>query len=115
MRKENDELFSNKVQKILKKLISEEYIASDFYTGCVKSTCKCQAKLFGEMFIDIALDEVNDHAKKLIDWAIDNDYDVPFKYKDYEKFAEPKVVKQFNALKAGQDAKYYIDEAIKSE
>ena len=67
------------------------------------------------MFVEIAVDELDDHCKKLCDWAIANDYSVPFKFKDYEKFAEKKTVEQFNSLKEEQEASYYVAEAIKSE
>lgn len=115
MKKENDEFFDAKVQKVLKKLISEETIAHDFYVGCIAATCTCQSQHFAKVFCETAKDELDDHCKKLVEWAIMNDYDVPFKYKDYEKFADEKVVKQFNSLKQGQDAFYYIQEALKSE
>lgn len=115
MKKKNDETFNPKVQKLLSKLISEEQIASEFYRGCIKATCPCQSAEFGSIFSEIAKDELDDHAAKLIAYAIENDYDVPFKYKDYEKYAEDKVVKQFNALKTGEKTKYYISEAVKSE
>ena len=115
MKKENDSLYDEKVQKILDKLISEEAIAYDFYVGCVVAACPCKSKEFSEMFFEIAIDERDDHMKKLIDWAIANDYSVPFKYKDIEKHAGKKSVKQLNELKEGLEAKEYVIEAIKSE
>lgn len=115
MKKENDTLYDANVQKILNKLISEETIATDFYVGCVVAACPCQSKQYSKMFFDIAVDERDDHCKKLVEWAIANDYSVPFKYKDFEKYADQKVVKQMSSLKEGLEAKDYVAEAIKSE
>lgn len=67
------------------------------------------------MFIDIAKDERDDHAKHLIEWALDNDFKVPYKFKDYEKAADEKAVKLLNQLKEDQNAKYYVSKGIESE
>lgn len=114
-KKEDNPLYDAKVQKILNKLISEEVIANNFYVGCIAAACKCQKALFNDMFAEIAIDEMDDHCKHLCEWATANDYSVPFKFKDYEKFAGKGVVEQFDKLKEEQDASYYVAEAIKSE
>ena len=113
--KEDNPLYDAKIQKILNKLISEEVIANSFYIGCIAAACKCQKAVISDMFVEIAVDELDDHYKKLCEWAIANDYSVPFKFKDYEKIAEKKTVEQFNSLKEEQEASYYVAEAIKSE
>ena len=115
MRKKNDKLFSSEIQKILSKLISEEQIAHDFYIGCIVATSQDEAQCFMKMFIEIAKDEMDDHCRKLVDWAVSNDYDVPFKYKDFEKSADGKIFRSFNSLKTGEKAKFYIDKAIEQE
>lgn len=115
MRKKNDKLFSSKIQDILSKLISEEQIAHDFYIGCTVATYQEEAEQFKKMFIKIADDELNDHCRKLTEWAIDNDYDVPFKYKDYEKYADKKVFRSVESLKTSEKAKFYIDKSIEQE
>lgn len=71
--------------------------------------------MFKKLFVEIAIDELDDHCKKLTELAKENDYTVPYRFSDYEKHADKKVVKQFNGLKSGKDAKYYVLEAIKSE
>ena len=106
---------SNKNSKLLKKLISEEMIAHDMYVGSVIACKDKQRDMIRDMFIHIAEDELDDHAKNLIEWALSNGYDVPFKYKDYEKYAGEATVRQFNTLKSGEDADYYIDQALKAE
>lgn len=114
-KKEDNPFYDAKIQKILNKLISEEVIANNFYVGCIAAACKCQRSVFGEMFVEIAVDELDDHCKHLCEWATANDYSVPFKFKDYEKHAGKSVVDQFNDLKEDGEASYYISEAIKSE
>lgn len=114
-RKEENPFYDEKVQKILNKLISEEVIANNFYIGCIAAACKCQKAMFNDMFVDIAIDELDDHCKKLCDWASANDYSVPYKFKDYEKHASKSVVEQFDKLKDDQEASYYVEEALKSE
>lgn len=102
-------------QKILEKLISEERIAVDFYMGALNNVKPEQRALIHDKFKEIALDEKHDHFKKLVKFATLNGYEVPFKYKDFEKFASKKTVNLFNSLKVGEDALYYIEKAIESE
>lgn len=103
-----------KIQKLLNKLMSEEMLAHMFYMGCIVATCKCKSSVFAEMFIDIAKDELEDHFMHLKDWAIANDFEVPFKLKDYIKYAENDN-KRLDNLKKDQEALYYVNEAIISE
>ena len=113
--KEDDPFYDAKVQKILNKLVSEEIIASNFYLGCIMACQPDERKAFSEMFIEIAQDEMDDHCKKLCVWASNCGYSVPFKFKDFEKYAAKSVFAQYDKLKDGQGASYYVDEAIKSE
>ena len=102
------------VQRALNKLIAEEFIAGMFYNGCLLAAAKVSNEAFCKLFAETAADELNDHLLHLKKWAILNEYDVPFKLKDYEKYAE-NAVKQLNNIKKDKDLDYYIDEAIKSE
>jgi len=116
--KENEStnpFYDKKIQSILKKLISEEVIANMFYIGCIAAACRCQSSRFKELFTEIAVDELDDHAKHLIEWAVENEYEVPFKLRDYEKFAAKSMVKQLDQLKTKKEAIYYVEEALKSE
>ena len=115
MKQKNDENYNPKIQKALNKLISEEIIASEQYIGSIVATCTCQSSEFAQMFEDIADDEYDDHYKKLVEYAIANDYDVPFKWKDYEKHADPKAFRLLSSLKTGEKTKYYIEKAVESE
>lgn len=121
MQKENDNMNKEdmtntipSVQKALNKLISEELAAGLFYNGCLLAAGAITDESFARFFNETAVDELEDHMKHLKHWAISNGYSVPFKPKDYEKYAE-KGIKQLNNLKSGKDINYYIDEAIKSE
>ena len=114
MKKEEMTTEDRQIQKVLNKILSEELVAHMFYMGCTVATCPCKGQEFSQMFIDIAEDELNDHFMKIKTWAIANDYEVPFKFKDYEKYASESF-KQVENLKKEQEAIYYVNEAIKSE
>ena len=111
---EQDKTYRN-TQKILNKLISEELLAGNFYNGCVASVTPMQRRVIEEKFSEIARDELEDHARVLTKFAIENGFEVPFKYKDIEKYSSKKMVAKFNTLKRGEDAQYYIERAIESE
>ena len=100
---------------MLDKLIAEEVIAHDLYIGCIMSISKDDCCQISRMFNDLAIDEMDDHCKKLADWAYANDYEVIFKYKDYLKSADEKLVSIFNNLKRNQLVEYYFKKAIESE
>ena len=102
------------IQKVLNKIMSEEILAHMFYMGCIVATCKCKSDVFSGMFSEIAEDELNDHFMKLKNWALDNGFEVPFKMKDYIKYAE-RDNKQLDKLKIDEDPIYYINEATTSE
>ena len=102
-------------QKILFKAISEERVAVDFYLGAVASVKPEEREIILDRFVEIGKEEKMDHLKKLVNFAELNGYKIPFKYKDYEKYAEPKMFKLLDSLKEGQNAVYYIEKAIESE
>lgn len=81
--KTDNPLYDKKLQKTLDKLISEEMIASMFYTACIQAVQKSDKHLIEEMFTEIAIDELSDHMKHLVEWATANDYSVPYKFKDF--------------------------------
>ena len=103
------------IQMILDKLISEEVIANNFYIGCIAAASRSQNGVFKKLFVEIAKDELDDHCKKLSEWAKDNDYTVPYTFSAYEKHAAKSVVEQFDELEENRDATYYVEEALKSE
>ena len=101
-------------QKILNKIMSEELLANMFYTGCIVAADKDEAELFEKLFVEIAEDELDDHFMTLKQLALLNGFTVPYKVKEYSKFAE-KDTKRLDSLKNEQKASYYIKQAIESE
>lgn len=106
---------STKLQKTLKKLISEEWIAYQLYLYSRLAVKRDELTAIDELFKEIGNDELNDHMKNLIEWCIKYEINVPCNVKEFEKYADPRVVKQLNTLKKHKGARYYIDEGIKSE
>ena len=115
MKNENSPLYDAKVQKILNKLISEENLSYMTYNQSLYACDPAEAVNIYDMFLEIAEDELNDRAKKLIKFAIANDYDIPVNIKEYKKYASEASWKLYDGLKKNKDAAYYVTEAIKSE
>jgi len=86
-----------------------------FYAACIQAVKRDEKQLIQEMFAEISVDELTDHAKHLVEWAAANDYSVPYKFKEFQDKAAASVVRQYNKLKDDEEAKYYVEEAIKSE
>ena len=99
-------------QKIINKIISEGFISNSFFNGCVSSCSKDQCKIIEKMFMDIATKEFDNGYIQINKFAYYNDFDVPFKFKDYEKYANEKIVKIFNSLKKDENVEYYVEKAI---
>ena len=112
---ENMDKIEKNTQKILEKLISEETLAVEFYKSCVHAIKYEQSCSISEKFLEIAQDEDTDHLDKLLKFAKQNDFNIPFKRKDIEKKASKKMVSLLDKLKAKEDASYYIEQAIISE
>lgn len=104
-----------KIQKLVKKLISEEWIAGQiykFYTMAMPLEIQDTLK---ENFDAISDDELNDHLLSLVEVAKRYEYDVPKTVAEFERFADEELVKLYKSIKADENPKYYIDQAIKSE
>ena len=112
---ENTEKTAKSTQKILSKLISEETIAFTLYEGAMSAVKPEFFPFIAKKFQEIADDERNDHWASLRKFAMENGYEVPYKFKDIEKHASDKMVKLLNSLKGGENAVYYIGKAIESE
>ena len=103
------------IQKALNKLISEEWIASNFYQQMVFGCIHEERGVICELFTSIANDELHDHMKSLVDWCMQNGYDIPCKMSDFRRYASSNDVKLFDTFKPKQNAKYYIQKGIESE
>ncbi len=108
---------SQKVQRALNKLISEEWLAGNTYmlfaNALDRADRNCQA--VKEAFIDTAVDELSDHMKSLLEFAIACGYDVPATYAEFKKHADREDVNLFESFKKGKDSAYYLDLAIEAE
>lgn len=99
-------------QKIINRVVSESFISNSFFNGCISACSKDQCKIIEKMFTEIASKEFENGYIKVNKFAYLNDFDVPFKFKDYEKYANEKIVKIFNSLKNNENIEYYIEKAI---
>lgn len=111
----NNPYYNRKIQKILNKIISEEWMAGQMYRLFLNTmTGDCRGMCM-EKFMEISDDETNDHMQSLIDWAIDFGYSVPSRVSEFEKYADPKQVKLYSTFKKNEKCDYYLDRAIASE
>ena len=99
-------------QKIINRIVSESFISNSFFNGCISACSKDQCKIIDKMFTEIASREFENGYVKVNKFAYINGFDIPFKFKDYEKYANEKIVKIFNSLKNNENIEYYIEKAI---
>lgn len=112
----NNEVITNTVKYILKKLISEEFLAWQFYRSLLWSANFNISKKLEILFLDIANDELNDHLTKLVNYAKSYNINIPCTNEEYQKYANKKIVKQFlTKIKRNKDINFYIDEVILAE
>jgi len=104
-----------KVQRAVKKLISEEWIASTFYEQMILACDPAERETIKDLFEKNGIDEKEDHYAKLVKFAEMKGFDIPCKMSDYEMSAGESTVKQFEKWSKGKKADYYIEEAIKAE
>lgn len=114
-KKSDNPYYNAAIQKALNKLISEEWIAGNFYMQMVLACDPDERSVIADLFRTISNDEINDHLKELVEWAISHGYDVPAKISDFKKYASKDDVKRLDNFKAKQKADYYLEEAAKSE
>ena len=99
-------------QKIINRVVSESFISNSFFNGCISACSKDQCKIIEKMFTEIASREFENGYVKVNKFAYLNGFDIPFKFKDYEKYANEKIGKIFNALKKDENIEYYVGKAI---
>jgi len=103
------------IQRALDRLISEEWFAGQMYKQFVLMVNPADRHLICETMVEVADDELNDHFKSLVKFAVDNGFDYPANYTEMKRYADKQDVKDFESAKKGQDAMYYIDKSIASE
>ena len=103
------------IQKMLDKLISDEWFAGNVYKQFVLLIDPQQATTIEELMLETAQDEIDDHLANLANFAARNGYSIPATYGEMKKFADKEDVKLFEKCAKGKDALFYIEEALKSE
>lgn len=113
----NDEIEAKLVQKLLNKLISEEWLAGNTYLLFKTSIARNDrnASPIVQAFDETAIDELSDHMEKLVDFAIQFGYAVPSTFKEFKKFADKNDSQLFETFKKDQDSIFYLDQSILSE
>lgn len=107
-----------KTQYLLNKIISEEVLAFESYrcvmlmlTGMIKNNYsdKKFLKSVHKTVDDLAEDEYEDHAIKLIDYAQAHEYTFPTCNLQYRKYAGQTCSTMSEQLKFGEDIDYYLN------
>lgn len=113
----NDEVEAKLVQKLLNKLISEEWLAGNTYLLFKTAISKEDPNINSivQAFDETAVDELSDHMAKLVDFAIQFGYDVPSTFKEFKRFADKNDFELFESFKKDKDSNYYLDQSILSE
>lgn len=102
-------------QKMLDKLISDEWFAGNIYKQFVMLVAPEDRNAIAEPMLDVANDELDDHYRSLVEFALQNGYSVPTTYSEMKKCADKDDVKLFENCKKGQDALFYINNGIEAE
>lgn len=105
----------NLIQKYLNKLISEEWFAGQVYTFFITSSKVEELPLIYDALKETAVDEIEDHYNKLVNYAKNLGFTVPQNYTDYKKYANEDDVRVFENFKRNKGAIYFLNECIESE
>ena len=112
---ENKQPLDKDVQNAINKLASDEWFAGNMYKQfvlLVKS--EDRSKIAGEM-LEIADDEIDDHLKSIVEFALSYGFSVPSTYNEMKKLADKEDVKIFENCKKNEDALFYIQKGIEAE
>lgn len=116
-REKEDPNYSEKVQKALNKMISEEWLAGNTYNLFASAIDRDDRnyRAVRDAFIETAVDELQDHMRSLLDFAFAYGYDIPSTFSEFKKYADKEDIKLFETFKKGKDSSHYLDLAIKAE
>ena len=116
MKNEKEKTLEEKdIQKMLNKLISDEWFAGNIYKQFAILVKPEQRNAIFDTMVDVANDELNDHYKSLVEFALQNEYSIPTTYNEMKKFADKDDVKLFENCKKGEDAIWYVGKGIEAE
>ena len=115
-REQEDPNYSEKVQKALNKLISEWFAGNTYmlFASALDRTDRNYTAV-KEAFVDTAVDELQDHMKSMLDFALAYGYDIPSTFQEFKKYADKEDVKLFESFKKGKDSAHYLKLAIEAE
>ena len=103
------------VQAAIDKLVSDEWFAGQTYRQFILLVKdEDRSKIAGEM-LEVADDEIDDHLKSLVEFALSYGFSVPSTYNEMKKEVSKEDLKLFEDCKKGQDAMFYIEKAIEAE
>lgn len=103
------------VQAAINKLVSDEWFAGQMYKQFVLLVKEeDRSKIAGEM-LEIAADELDDHLRSLVEFALSYRFSVPSTYNEMKKLADKEDVKLFENCKKNEDALFYLENGIEAE
>ena len=82
MEKENKQLVDKDVQTAINKLASDEWFAGQIYKQFVLLVNANDRSKIAEEMLDIAKDELDDHLRSIIEFALQNGFAVPIIYNE---------------------------------
>lgn len=95
--------------------MSDEWFAGQMYKQFVLLVKEeDRSKIAGEM-LEIAADELDDHLRSLVEFALSYKFSVPSTYNEMKKLADIEDVKLFENCKKNEDAMFYLDKGIEAE
>lgn len=115
MNTEENPYFDKKIQKIINRLVSEEWLACNMYRFYEKALRCDDCEELKQLFATIAEDEYDDHYDSIVGWAEQYGYDVPCSMKDFQKYSGPKQYQLFMGVQKKDDPEYYIEKALQAE
>ena len=117
MKDDNEvEYYGKKVKDIVRKLIADEKLVTDFYRDAVLAVDPESRGEIAETFKDIADDEYGDHYAGLVDFACKwLGCKVPCGYEETKKLGCKLNWELASKLARGKGPEYYVKKAIESE
>lgn len=107
------------IQKYINKWISEEWFAGRVYE-LIGKTCY-ENQEHNDVYIDVSVDEINDHLQNLVDFARQYGFTYPMSYKEFLRYAGDDDINFFEKFRGmtdmDTDKKYQalLNKSIESE
>ena len=109
------QLLDKDVQEAINKLAADEWFAGQIYKQFILLVKhEDRSKIAGEM-LEVADDELDDHLRSIIEFALSYGFSVPSNYNEMKKLADKEDVKLFENCKKNENALFYIEKGIEAE